>query len=240
MTPAVRFDLDPGLEGGVRAWQIGVDGVRVVDGGRAYAYLVALAADLQQRWAGCTAGQVDGIADARRLYRRYGTDPTRTRPSSEALLRRALRGVPLYRINEVVDVGNWCSLEYLLPLGLYDRDRIEGERVRVRLGEPEEEYEGIRKGPVHLAGRLCVADARGAFGSPTSDSLRTSVRESTTRLAAIVFAPVECDPARVEACGRALAERLARFAGGTVVLDEPVPLNAPGAGSRVPPLRRSD
>src|SRR5207247_2419780 len=43
---------------------------------------------------------------ARKLYRKFGTDPTRTRPSSEALLRRVKKGEPLPRINSLVDVAN--------------------------------------------------------------------------------------------------------------------------------------
>ena len=49
-----------------------------------------------------------------------GIDPTKTRPSSEALLRRVRKGDHLPRINTLVDICNWCSLEFQLPYGLYD------------------------------------------------------------------------------------------------------------------------
>src|SRR5512136_2649404 len=102
----------------------------------------------------------------RRMYSRTGVDPTRTRPSSEALLRRVRRGDALPRINALVDVCNWCSMELQLPYGLYDLDRIEGE-VELRLGRPGEQYAGIRKNAVHVDGRLVLADRRGPFGNPT-------------------------------------------------------------------------
>lgn len=213
----LRFVLDSTLDGRVGAWAVQVDDVTVRDDEAAWQRLESCARQWEQRHGGDTAGQVEGVRAARRLYRSFGIDPTRTRPSSEALLRRALKGESLYRISNVVDVGNWVSLEFLLPLGLYDRDRIEGEMARLRVGREGEEYEGIRKGPVHVAERLCVADERGAFGSPTSDSERTCVREETTALAAVVFAPAALEEDRLERAGRALGERLAEFAEGRLV-----------------------
>lgn len=214
---AFRFRIDPGLGDRVSAWAVQVEGVSVRDDPAVWDALQSCASNWRQRHGGDTAGQVEGVRAARTLYRAFGIDPTRTRPSSEALLRRALNGRDLYRISNVVDVGNWVSLEFLLPLGLYDRDAIVGETATLREGEAGEEYEGIRKGMVHVAERLCVADARGAFGSPTSDSLRTSVHEGTRALAAVVFGPSDLDHARLEAAGGALAARLAEHAGGRVV-----------------------
>ena len=66
-------------------------------------------------------------------------------------------------------------------------DRIEGD-VTLRRGAEGEEYAGIRKGPVHLVGRLGLFDEKGPFGSPTSDSARTCVSEKTTNLLAVIMA----------------------------------------------------
>jgi DNA/RNA-binding domain of Phe-tRNA-synthetase-like protein len=124
----------------------------------------------------------------RTMYKRIGLDPTKTRPSSEALLRRVRKGDTLPRINSMVDVCNWCSLEFQLPYGLYDAARIEGD-IELRLGRPGELYAGIRKDDVHVAGRITLADHRGPFGNPTSDSARTMVTTATTRALLVVFAP---------------------------------------------------
>ena len=48
------------------------------------------------------------VASVRTMYKRIGLDPTKTRPSSEALLRRVRKGDALPRINSLVDVCNWC------------------------------------------------------------------------------------------------------------------------------------
>ena len=142
----------------------------------------------------------------RAMYRRIGIDPTKTRPSSEALRRRVRKGDRLPRINSLVDICNWCSLEFQLPYGLYDLASIEPP-VALRLGLEGEEYEGIRKDVVHVAGRMTLADARGPFGNPTSDSARSMVTAATTRALCTVFAPTELPAARIDAILTATAQR---------------------------------
>ena len=119
-----------------------------------------------------------GAADARALYKALGLDPTKTRPSNEALLRRVLKGEALYRVNTLVDALNLCSLRAQLPFGLYDLDRVEPPVV-LRRGAPGESYEGIRKGAVNVEGRPVLVDAHGPFGNPTSDSARTMITLAT-------------------------------------------------------------
>ena len=149
----------------------------------------------------------------RTMYKRVGLDPTKTRPSSEALLRRVRKGDPLPRINSMVDVCNWCSLEFQLPYGLYDLAHVEGDAIEMRLGRDDESYAGIRKDAVHVAGRICLADARGPFGNPTSDSARTMVTRGTTRARVVVFAPHACDRARLERVLDVTAQRMTEFTG---------------------------
>jgi DNA/RNA-binding domain of Phe-tRNA-synthetase-like protein len=155
------------------------------------------------------------IGAVRAMYRRFGVDPTKTRPSSEALLRRLRKGDALPRINSLVDVGNWCSVETQFPYGLYDLARIQGP-VELRLGRPGEQYPGIRKDLVHVAGRLIVADREGPFGNPTSDSARTMVGLETTSALIVVFAPAESSLALREHALRLTEERIRVYLGGEV------------------------
>jgi DNA/RNA-binding domain of Phe-tRNA-synthetase-like protein len=151
----------------------------------------------------------------RTMYRRFGIDPTKTRPSSEALLRRVKKGDGLPRINTLVDICNWCSLELQLPYGLYDLARV-APPIELRLGSEGEQYAGIRKDAVHVAGRPTLADQEGAFGNPTSDSARTMVTEATTELLCVVFAPADVPALEL---GRVLdltARRFHDFAGADV------------------------
>jgi len=152
-------------------------------------------------------------AAVRTMYKRVGIDPTKTRPSNEALLRRVRKGDALPRINSAVDIVNWCSLEFQLPYGLYDAAKIAGD-VTMRLGREGEKYAGIRKDDVNVAGRITVADGQGPFGNPTSDSARTMVTPATTELLVVVYAPAEIPQSQLDRVVRITAERLASIVGG--------------------------
>lgn len=151
--------------------------------------------------------------DVRAMYRRLGLDPTKTRPSSEALLRRVRKGGAWPRVNSLVDICNWCSLELQLPYGLYDREQIQGE-MELRVGREGEEYAGIRKDAIHLAGRPTLADAQGPFGNPSSDSRRTMVTTATRRALVVIFAPHGIDRGQLERALDLTASRIAEFTGG--------------------------
>jgi len=148
-----------------------------------------LCEELKTRHSGKTPSEIEDLRPARELYKVFGIDPTKVRPSSEALLRRVLRDKPLPRISNAVDLCNMLALEFLLPIGLYDLDKIRGP-VILRAGRPGESYPGIRKESVHLEGRPALVDGEGPFGNPTSDSLRTCVDSSTRALGMVIFAPV--------------------------------------------------
>lgn len=126
------------------------------------------------------------IAATRELYRRLGKDPSRYRGSPEALLRRVRAGKELYRIHNVVDVINLVSLRTLLPIGLYDMARLRPP-VTLRRGGAGEAYDGIGKEQLNLEALPVLSDAQGPFGSPTSDSRRTSVTGETGEVVAVVF-----------------------------------------------------
>ncbi len=155
-------------------------------------------------------------AAVRTMYKKLGLDPTKTRPSNEALLRRVRKGDTIPRINSAVDVINWCSLEFQLPYGLYDSAKISGA-VTMRIGADGEKYAGIRKDDVNVGGRITVADDAGPFGNPTSDSARTMVTPATTELLVIVYAPREIGRAAVEKVMSATADRIALIDGGKLV-----------------------
>jgi DNA/RNA-binding domain of Phe-tRNA-synthetase-like protein len=204
---AVRIDIEHPLGAVVRL------GVVACDVGRVEERDLALDGPLSAAAAAARAGEVAGIEAARALYRAFGIDPTKARPSSEALLRRVRRGEALPRINTVVDVCNWCSLEVQLPYGLYDAGALEPP-LSLRRGGPGDEYAGIRKDAVHLAGRLALFDARGPFGNPTSDSARTMTGVRTRAVIAVVFAPRSVTGDRMTRVLDVTAARLAEYAEG--------------------------
>jgi DNA/RNA-binding domain of Phe-tRNA-synthetase-like protein len=180
----VNFTTAPELDGIVRPAIATVEGLTVRSPEPRLDAPIAAAVAAIRGWAE-TPAMTDLV---RTMYKKVGIDPTKTRPSSEALLRRIRRGDPFPRINGVVDVINWTSVETQLSFGVYDLDRIQGD-VTLRIGRDGEEYAGIRKDTVHVAGRLALVDDAGPFGNPTSDSARTMVTTGATRVLVVVFAP---------------------------------------------------
>lgn len=201
------FSLEPALAAIVRPGVIWWTGATVVQHEHR---LDSLLAEAEARVR--TAPPAD-VASVRTMYKKVGLDPTKTRPSNEALLRRVRRGDTIPRINSAVDIVNWCSLEFQLPYGLYDSAKIDGD-VMMRLGTEGEKYAGIRKDDVNVGGRITVADAIGAFGNPTSDSARTMVTPGTTELLVIVYAPVDVTKQQLDRVVATTAERLALITGG--------------------------
>jgi DNA/RNA-binding domain of Phe-tRNA-synthetase-like protein len=202
----MRFTLAPELSSIVRPGVLWLDGATVIERD------ARLSAPLATAEAAVRAHPPAETTAVRTMYKRVGLDPTKTRPSSEALLRRVRKGDSLPRINSMVDVCNWCSLEFQLPYGLYDAAHIEGD-VELRIGRPGESYPGIRKDDVHVDGRIALADGFGPFGNPTSDSARTMVTTATTRAMLVVFAPREVDRARLDTVLNATASRMIEFTG---------------------------
>jgi DNA/RNA-binding domain of Phe-tRNA-synthetase-like protein len=159
-------------------------------------------------------GLEEATAATRAMYKRCGIDPTKTRPSSEALLRRVRKGDPLPRVNGLVDIINWCSAETQIAYGLYDLARVQPP-VTLRLGAPGEGYDGIRKDRVNVESRLTLADELGPFGNPTSDSARTMTTPATTEVLVVLYVPAAMPRANGERALALTRERLAQYAGGT-------------------------
>lgn len=89
-----------------------------------------------------------------RAYRDFfwsvGIDPTKTRPASEALVRRILAGKPLPTINTAVDAYNLVSALHGVPIAAFDADLLHGG-LTMRFAREGEAFQGIgMKEPVQL------------------------------------------------------------------------------------------
>lgn len=126
------------------------------------------------------------ISATRRMYRQVGWEPTKYRPSSEALVRRIIQGKGLYKINNLVDYGNLVSARFHIPMGLYDIDMIKGEII-LEVGREGESYEGISRPIISATGKIILRDSEGIFGNPTADSKRTSISKKTKNVLAVFF-----------------------------------------------------
>lgn len=130
--------------------------------------------------------QREGIAEWRQLWKRLGADPNRYRHSAESLMRRISKQNYLTPYHSGVDLNNFFSLQYEIPVGLYDVNKLQGD-VEIALGEEETGYEGLNGRFNSLNNILYSKDAEGAFGSPFVDSKRTSVSEETIEALQIFY-----------------------------------------------------
>jgi DNA/RNA-binding domain of Phe-tRNA-synthetase-like protein len=212
----LTLEMDDALRGIVTMGWLEADGLNGEPLGDAFAEeRDASIRELLRRTAGRAAADLPGVAETRSMFHRLGVDPTKSRPASEALLRRVLQGKGLPEIHPAVDVCNLASLEHQLPTGLYDRTKVKGPIV-ARLGRQNEHYEGIRKGVVNVSGRPMLADDDGAFGAPTADSARTQVTADTRSLLAVIYCPVDRPGDALSAMLARVADLLARHCGATV------------------------
>ncbi|MBO8173367.1 MAG: hypothetical protein H0Z33_15970 [Bacillaceae bacterium] len=131
---------------------------------------------------------IPAIQSWRDAFKKIGMDPSRYRPSSEALIRRVLQNKPLYWINTAVDVNNFLSMYYGLPFGIYDRDQIRGT-ITCRPGKPDESFEGLNGRTISCTDKLILADDQGPFGSPVVDSTRTRITDQSQNLLHVIYLP---------------------------------------------------
>ncbi len=123
-----------------------------------------------------------GIAATRQAYKNLGKEPNRYRPSSEALCRRAVKGMELYRINTLVDIINLISMRSGYSIGGFDADKIDGDILNLGAGRAEEEFEAIGRGLLNIENLPIYRDNIGGIGTPTSDVERTKLSIETRRL----------------------------------------------------------
>jgi DNA/RNA-binding domain of Phe-tRNA-synthetase-like protein len=127
-----------------------------------------------------------GFTCSRQLYKSFHIDPTKHRPSSEALWRKLRDKNDFPAVNPPVDLTNLLSLKFQICYGLYDLEHVHGPVV-ITLGDASDQYQSIRKETLNFNGKIVLRDAQGAFGNPSADSLRASVDKSSLDIIQILF-----------------------------------------------------
>lgn len=145
------------------------------------------------------------VAALRKLFHAAGCDPTRYRPSSEALLRRLLKGEELPRINPLVDLNNCLSASLAVPCCVMAEDSLAPPFV-FRAGIEGESYESLR-GPFNLTGKPLLLDALGPCDAPITGGQRVKVSQETNRAWLVAYLPAGV--VEPEAAERCLSELLA-------------------------------
>ena len=174
----------------------------------------AEAARIAAAYATDTLSKRPAIAGTRQAYKTFGKDPARYRVSSEALCRRAIRGLDLYRINTLVDLINVVSMHSGYSIGGFDADRIEGD-MTLGVGTADDVFHGIGRGLLNIEGMPVYRDNVGGVGTPTSDEERTKITMETTNLLITINAYAPEMP--LEECLQWTIELLGKYAQATNV-----------------------
>jgi DNA/RNA-binding domain of Phe-tRNA-synthetase-like protein len=129
------------------------------------------------------------VSALRKRFREAGTDPTRYRPSSEALLRRVLKGDELPAISPLVDINNCLSVELAVPCCVMAHGTFRPPFV-FRAGRAGELYESLR-GPFRLEGRPLLCDPDGPLDTPITGNEKVKVTSETARAWLVAYLPSE-------------------------------------------------
>lgn len=151
------------------------------------------------------------IQATRLVYKRCGKDPSRYRPSGEALVRRMLNGHELYQINTAVDLINLASVAYGYSIGGFDRNKIHGDELTLGIGKAGEPYKGIGRGLLNIEGLPVYRDKTGGIGTPTSDHERTKI-SIETNCVLIIINGYDGNSDSVEACATFIRQLLKKHA----------------------------
>ena len=185
----------------------------------------ALCGKLRQTLTTESLKEITSIAATRRVYKACGKDPSRYRPASEALIRRALQGKELYQRDTLVDLVNLASIAYGYSIGGFDADKFVGDTLTLGIGREGEPYEGIGRGMINIHGLPVYRDAEGGVGTPTSDHERTKMTIDTRHLVVLING-YDGNEQRVRENAeyiQALLHRYAQSDGGTYYIYKPIP-----------------
>lgn len=130
--------------------------------------------------------KIPKIKVSRDGYKKLGKDPSHTRLACEALIRRVIKGDDLYRLGDIIDLGNVLSIKTMRSVCVVDLDKIEGD-VTIRIGTKDDIYYGINRGVINVDKIPLYTDNLSPFGNPTSDTDRTKVTEKTKNILIMII-----------------------------------------------------
>ncbi|MEU1532436.1 B3/B4 domain-containing protein [Streptomyces fagopyri] len=186
----------------------------------------ALLDDAARRLAGRLNGRAPHedphMAAWREVYTAFGSKPSRTRNSAEALARRALTDAGLPRINVLVDLYNAMSVAHLIPVGGEDIERVSGGMRLVRAAG-DEEFVTVTGGAETVehpdAGEVVWRDEAGVTCRRWNwrQGPRTRLTEESTSAIFLLEGLAPMPVAETGAAAAELAELLEKFSPGARV-----------------------
>jgi DNA/RNA-binding domain of Phe-tRNA-synthetase-like protein len=156
----------------------------------------------------------------RKLWWNFKIDPTKLRPSGEALIRRILLGKGLYLINNFVDCFNLVSIQTGLSIGAHDIEKLSGN-ITIKLARNGEKFIAIgSKGEMVLkGGELVVSDDKNVLdlAYSTSSCELTKITKETKKAILTVYTPEEISVDYINECLEKLINYLIKFSNAKVL-----------------------
>ena len=157
--------------------------------------------------------EIAGISEWRKVFKKVGTDPNRYRPSVEALYRRISKQNYLDTIHSAADINNFFSLQYQVPIGIYDVDKLKGA-IQIRVGN-NDDYTGINGRDIQMKNKILTSDELGPFGSPYVDSERSAVTLKTKNAIQFIYLQPSMEINQANKLVHSLRDMFVQIHGGT-------------------------
>ncbi|MEM1586567.1 MAG: phenylalanine--tRNA ligase beta subunit-related protein [Candidatus Bathyarchaeia archaeon] len=178
---------------GLRALAVLIENSRITtENPELESLMVKAIEDVKSKYNIESLNDVPSIRAYRDFFWRIKLDPTKSRPSAEALIRRILLGKPLLKINTFVDSLNITSIKSEVAISSFDVDKLVGDTITIRRARAGEEFYGIGMNkPAMMRGyEIVLSDDNGLIAVyPHRDAERTKITEETRR-AILVFCGV--------------------------------------------------
>lgn len=156
---------------------------------------------------------IPSVKEWREIFKKTGKDPNRYRHSAESLLRRIKKQNYLEPINSSIDINNFFSLQYSIPIGIYDCANLQGN-INIRIGKEGEQYAGLNGRMNSIENLIVSEDDIGPFGSPFVDSDRAPVQASTKNAIQIIYLPPSIANEKAEQMIESLLNMFVQVHGG--------------------------
>lgn len=215
----LNLNLDPILFNKIPSFKLGLNHYTKITvsespqmlKGRLQLFQELLFFDLEEK----ATTEFPGIHEWRMIWKQLGADPDRYPHSAEALLHRIAKQNYLAPEHSAVDLNTFFSLQYQMPIGIYDADKING-KITVSIGDENSGYEGPNGQSIMLKNIPILSDDKGPFGSPYIDSLRTTPTENTTNAVHIFFLPPSLSVDNAIQLTKAAGKMFTEISGGDV------------------------
>jgi DNA/RNA-binding domain of Phe-tRNA-synthetase-like protein len=175
---------------------------------------------IKGNYASETLSQEPKINAWRKAYFSFGAKPKEHKSSVENLYKMVLNRVELRHINKIVDIYNYISLKYMLPVGGEDLDKIKGEIELTYVGEREKPILllGDKEPKTPKPGEVIYKDEEGAicrrFNWREAD--RTKLTEETKNVVLVVECLPPADESELNAALIEIKELSKKYCGGEV------------------------